>query len=129
MSVTAIIVDGSDRPLVGDTIVMPAERVERRGRPWLAVGVGLLTAVVAIGATGPQRAHVEPIVSPGREPLPIDLADRLPLVRPAPPDRHVVWTAWREWVDPATGMTIRQPRDEEGLSRLLSRRLGTGRPA
>lgn len=129
MSVTAIIVDGSDRPQVRGTIVMPAQRIERRGRPWLAVGVGLLTAVVAIGATGPQRAHVEPSVAPGRGPLPIDLADHVPVELPAPPDRHVVWTAWREWVDPATGLTVRSNRDEDGLFRLLVQRLGGGNPA
>jgi hypothetical protein len=129
MSVTAIIVDGSDRLQVGGTIVMPAERVEHRGRAWLAVGVGLLTAVVAFGATGPQRAHVEPSVAPGRGPLPIGLAEHVRVDPPSPPDRHIVWTPWREWVDPATGLIVRSNRDKDELLLLLVPRFAGGHPA
>lgn len=107
---------------------MRAERVEHRGRPWLAVGVGLLTAVVAIGANGPRPAH--PIASP-EVPTPMlarDQADAEQAAFAEPPDRHIIWSAWREFVDPRTGITTRVSRDPAELDRLLERRLAIGRP-
>ena len=127
MGVTAIIVDGSDRPLVGTTVVMPPERVERGGRKWLAVGIGLLTGVIAIGASGPQPSVPDRPTGPGRPAIRVDLADHLPRPTAAPVDRAVVWVPWREWIDPRTGATVRVAADADVLVRLLEGRLGAGR--
>jgi hypothetical protein len=127
MSVTAIIVDGSDRPLVGTTVVMPPERVERGGRRWLAVGIGLLTGVIAIGASGPQPSVPGRPTQPGRPPIAADLADRIPKPTATPLDDAVVWAPWRAWVDPRTGTTVRVAADPAVLARMLEDRLGAGR--
>jgi hypothetical protein len=126
MGVTAIIVDGSDRPLVGRAVVIEPERVGRRPRPWLAIGLALLTAVVAIGAAGPRaqsdasRCAREGSMAVGT----VVVTASPPVVAPAPLRTVVVWTPWREWVDPDSGETVRVARDPGGLVRLLRQRLG-----
>lgn len=55
--------------------------------------------------------------------------DRAHLDVPTLPDWRLVWTPWRQWVDPATGVTVRSPRDDDSLVRHLLDRPGQGHPA
>ena len=68
---TAIVVDGADRPVAGGMVafrvgaVAAVRSVGRPRRPWTGLAIAVVTAVVTMGAMGPQPAPDMGIVAAG----------------------------------------------------------------
>ena len=111
---TAIAIDGSELPAPDGKVAFAVGSVATPRRPWTGLAIALVTAVVTMGAMGPRPAAE--VLAAACPPLAIaiDQVDdglAAPAVAPVatPAASETAW--WllprvRQWVDPATGMTV-----------------------
>lgn len=130
MARAAILVDGSETEFREDVIVPIQAMDGRRPRPWIGIGIGVLTAVVAMGALGGEdRPSADAAgglagacVAPSATAEAIGAgtgADVAVVGAPtsaAPPYDWWNHSAVIVWVDPATGLLRQRGRPGEVMA-------------
>ena len=113
MADVAILIDGSDEPVRGGRVDFPVGAVARPRRPLTGVAIALVTAVVTMGATGPQPADMGTVAENAPAAC-TDAAKDLALGEPAAAGTAEPWWGIEgptRWVDPQTGMTVQVDLD------------------
>lgn len=126
---TAIVVDGSDRPAPDGTVAFRVGAIKSGPpprRPWTGLAIAVVTAVVTMGAMGPQPAAepgVAAVCPPADE---VSAVATMPRIDAAPTASLTPW--WRmpraaTMVDPVTGLTVQAAPDPSPAARVAWWRL------
>jgi hypothetical protein len=111
---TAIAIDGSELPAPDGNVAFAVGSVSTPRRPWTGLAIAVVTAVVTMGAIGPKSAAETLAAACPPLAIAVDQVDHGPAAPAVPPATtpEATLTPWwllpraRQWVDPATGMTV-----------------------